>query len=341
MAVDIHRPTRHDGLSDDEVELYNAIMDYRARLGLAPIPLSAALTATAGRHVVDTRENIWGEGREPPAGANYHSWSDAPYPADHSDPEVMWFAPQRIGTGYPSAGYEITGVGYSDGEAALRGWQNSPAHDAILANRGAWEGVAFRAIGVGVETGDGPGRFGGRVYHVWFGETPDAPPMIRGTGGKDKMSGTRFADVIDAGGGKDKVGGGGGDDRLAGGAGKDKLMGGDGADWLHGGAGADKLTGGAGADHFVFAAASESRRKGDKITDFDRRADVIDLQAIDARPDIAGDQAFVYVGGAARDGRGTLHQDGKTVWGDFDGDGDDDFLIKVTSGTLTDDDFLL
>jgi hypothetical protein len=68
---------------------------------------------------------------------------------------------------------------------------------------------------------------------------------------------------------------------------------------------------------------------------------VIDLQAIDARPDIAGDQAFVYVGGAARDGRGTLHQDGKTVWGDFDGDGDDDFLIKVTSGTLTDDDFLL
>jgi hypothetical protein len=111
VTVDIYQATTQDPLSLPELDLYKAIMAYRAELGLAAIPLSKALTATAGRHVLDTRENIWGEGDEPPAGANYHSWSDAPYPADASNPEVMWFAPDRLGTGYADPAYEITAVG--------------------------------------------------------------------------------------------------------------------------------------------------------------------------------------------------------------------------------------
>ena len=33
-----------------------------------------------------------------PEGANLHSWSDAPYYSDHSQAQVMWDAPERIGT---------------------------------------------------------------------------------------------------------------------------------------------------------------------------------------------------------------------------------------------------
>ena len=58
--TNIYAPTDHDGTSAEELELYHLIMDYRASLGLDPIPLSNALSITAGRHVLDTRDNIWG-----------------------------------------------------------------------------------------------------------------------------------------------------------------------------------------------------------------------------------------------------------------------------------------
>ena len=86
MTVDIYRPTAEDGLSLAELALYHEIIAYRAGLGLPALPLSRALTITAGRHVADTRENIWADRLSLPAGANLHSWSDAPYSADGSEP---------------------------------------------------------------------------------------------------------------------------------------------------------------------------------------------------------------------------------------------------------------
>ena len=68
--------------------------------------------------------------------------------------------------------------------------------------------------------------------------------------GNDQITGTRFADEINAGGGNDEVTGGGGNDRLNGGAGLDFLYGGDGNDQLFDGSGFNAFYGGAGQDHF-------------------------------------------------------------------------------------------
>lgn len=165
MPIDITQPTTQDALSLEELALYHLMMDYRATLGLSAIPLSKGLTATAGRHVLDTRENIWATGMVLPEGANLHSWSDAPYYGDHSQPQVMWDAPERIGTGYTGNGYEISAAGYATIAAALAGWQGSPGHNAVITQTGSWT-TPFLAIGIGVETAPGAGPYGGRVYHV-------------------------------------------------------------------------------------------------------------------------------------------------------------------------------
>ena len=203
-------------------------MDYRASLGLDPVPLSKSLTLTAGRHVVDIRENFWAEGREPPPGANLHSWSDATYYEDHRNPEAMWEAPSRLGTPYDSAGYEIFAAGYRTNAAALQGWKDSPGHDALITQTGVWASIDFAAIGIGLDRSDGAGRYDGRVYTAWFGAEPDpagAPP-IRGTKAADRIAATAFADKVSGGAGADRISGAAGNDRLYAGQGRDRLDGG-------------------------------------------------------------------------------------------------------------------
>lgn len=253
MAVDIYQPNAQDTLSLEELTLYHQIMRYRASEGLDPVRLSASLTLTAGRHVVDTRENIWGEDLDLPDGANLHSWSDAPYMADASTPEAMWEAPARLGTDYPGNGYEITGAGYETSADALEGWQNSPSHDEIILNEGQWAPLEWNAIGVGLDRSSGPGVYAGRVYHVWFGteSDPAGPPEILGTSGADDVEGTDFADILRAGAGNDTIDGGRGNDRLSGQDGDDRLIGGRGDDRLSGAAGDDVLFGRAGNDTLI------------------------------------------------------------------------------------------
>ena len=237
MTVDIYAPTSHDSLSLQELQLYHLIMDYRADNGLAAIPLSSDLTLVAGRHALDTTANIWEAGLTLPEGANLHSWSDAFYYSDHRTPEVMWEAPERLGTDYPGYGFEISASGYNTIESAMAGWQSSSGHDAVILNEGIWAASDWNAIGIGVETdGVGTGVSGGRIYHVWFGrEADNATPVIFGTDTADHMTGTNFADQLFAGGGNDTV---------TGGEGADMLDGGEGADTLVGGGGDDSLTGG-------------------------------------------------------------------------------------------------
>lgn len=249
MTVDVTKATSQDGLSLQELSLYHAIMDYRASLGLAAIPLSKGLTTTAGRHVVDTRENIWAAGVTLPAGTSLHSWSDAYYYADNRDPSVMWDAPKRVNSGYTSAGYEISAAGFATVEAALGGWKGSASHNAILTQTGVWAGIDLKAIGIGVDTSPGAGIYAGRIFHVWFGETTDVSiPDISGTTAGDLVYGTLFADRILGGGGADEIYGSDGDDELRGDAGADKLFGENGNDFLGGGNGNDRLQGGAGDD---------------------------------------------------------------------------------------------
>lgn len=373
MTVDIYNRTPQDSISLEELELYHSIMDYRASAGLPALVLSKALSATAGRHVLDTRENIWEAGLALPEGTNLHSWSDAPYYADGRDPTVMWEAPARIGTGYTDSGYEISAAGYGSGDAALEAWKTSPGHDAVLSETGGFDGIGFQAIGVGLDTSPGAGPYGGPVAHVWFGASPDptGSPGILGSTGGDRFATTGFDDIAYGFGGADRITAGAGDDLLRGGAGGDVLRGGPGhdrllgdgggdrlvgrtgrdvlvggpgddhlaagagADRLVGGWGADVLSGGPGADVFVFA---DFRHAGagaarDVILDFDPR-DKIDLAGIDADPSAPGDQAFGIVTGAFSGTPGELRVRAGLVQGDVDGDGRPDFGILLSGSAL-------
>lgn len=362
--TNIYARNAQDRLSLGELDLYHRIMAYRAAEGLDAIPLSAALTTTAGRHVADTRDNIWGDDGLA-AGSNLHSWSDAPYDARGRTPEAMWEAPARLGTGYDGAGYEITAAGMSDPKAALDIWKGSPAHDALLTNTGMWSALDFEAIGIGFDVSPGPGPYAGRVFHVWFGTEPDesGAPLIRGTRSDDAIRGTLFDDEISGQGGNDRIAGrsgddrlrgdagddrldggsgddrllgnGGGDrlagganqDRLYGGSGRDRLDGGNGADLLDGGAGADVLTGGRGADIFRFTAAATGAV--DRITDFDRGADHIDLGRLAASlPGRADGFDFIEARGFS-DSAGEVRFAGRQLRVDLDGDGSAELRIAL------------
>ncbi len=365
MAVDLRKPTAQDSVSLEELALYHQITAYRASVGLEPVALSGALNATAGRHVVDTRENIWAAGLDLPRGANLHSWSDAPYFADHRAPGVMWDAPARLGLSYGGAAYEISAAGQRDGASALAAWKASPGHNAVLAGQGAWAGREFHSMGIGVDTSPGAGPYGGRIFHVWFGEAVDpTTPTILGGRGSDRITGTSFADTILSGRGNDVVRGGSGADTVSGGRGNDVLLGGDGYDQLSGSLGDDRLygqdgrdrlsgeagsdtlsgargldvlTGGADADRFVFAALSHSAvgRKRDIVTDFEPGVDRLHLASIDARSATVADDAFVYIGTAGFSGiAGQLRHAGGIVEGDVDGDRAADFQIALPGAAI-------
>jgi Ca2+-binding RTX toxin-like protein len=65
---------------------------------------------------------------------------------------------------------------------------------------------------------------------------------------------------------------------------------------LDGGIGRDIMTGGAGKDSFVRSSVRESRgTQIDRVMDFDRGMDLIDLSLIDANTKRAGDRAFTLI----------------------------------------------
>lgn len=168
---------------------------------------------------------------------------------------------------------------------------------------------------------------------------------VNGSAWSDRLIGLAGADKINGGGGADRLSGGTERDVLNGGTGDDSLYGGDHGDVLIGGAGADDLYGGAGADTFQLNSAAESRGATgrDAIFDFQHGLDKINLSVIDARPAVAGDQGFVFIGNAAFGGvAGQLRYANGVVFGDIDGNSAPDFAIELVSRpALTASDFVL
>jgi hypothetical protein len=282
MTVNIYAPTESDGLSLVELELYHLLMAYRAEAGLPAIPLSSALTATAGRHVLDTAYNIWEARISLPVGANLHSWSDAPYYADHRDPGVMWNAPVRLGLNYPGAGYEISAAGFMSIAEALVGWQGSPGHDGVIMNRAPWDAATWNAIGVGVVDADVE-TYGGRAYHVWFGQQADPAggPVISGSAAAETLRGTDFTDRLHALDGGDTIHAGAGDDIVFAGETaadlRDLIFAGAGNDWVDAGYGNDEVYGHTGNDTLIggFGADTLAGQSGDDLLSGGALADML------------------------------------------------------------------
>lgn len=114
--------------------------------------------------------------------------------------------------------------------------------------------------------------------------------------------------------------------------GADTIKGGSGADVILGGAGKDILSGQAGADIFSYQAAIESGKgsKADRITDFKRGEDIIDLELVDANLKKSGDQDFTFIGSKDFVGKaGQLRFEKGNLFGDIDGDGKADLQIVL------------
>lgn len=201
------------------------------------------------------------------------------------------------------------------------------------------------------------------AYGTDLGETligTGIDDVIFGVGGNDAISGLAGRDFLSGGAGNDTLSGGIGNDTLLGGAGRDTLLGGsggdilnggDGADSLRGGTGRDQLTGGGGGDKFIFGPGESAGAPGvtnDRIRDFKTsEGDKIDLQLIDARASVTGNQSFTFIGTAGFNKvAGQLRFEtisGNTfVSGDVDGDGLADFAIRLDGAVqLVATDFIL
>lgn len=168
--------------------------------------------------------------------------------------------------------------------------------------------------------------FGANGHDRLFGDADS--DRLFGQAGNDSLAGGAQNDRLDGGAGRDTLLGQGGNDLLIGGAGNDRLIGGSGRDVLNGGKGVDVMTGGSGRDVFVFRAVSDSPAAGraDRITDFERGLDRIDLA------DIATNLRFV-ASFSGRAGEVRFDAASQTVLLDRNGDSLADFAVQVTGVT--------
>lgn len=159
-----------DCMSPAEADLIQQVNTYRVTNGLPAVPASRWLSTTAQWHLWDRYNNPSAVGGV----CNPHSWSNNPpagiswvgmcYTADHAQAAQMWAKPGQISAGvYSGHGFELTadcGCTMTANQALLQ-WQGSPAHNDVILQHGAWGGVTFTGIGVGITDG---------LAAMWFGD---------------------------------------------------------------------------------------------------------------------------------------------------------------------------
>lgn len=157
-------------LNTEEAALVQAVNAYRVQNGKAALPASYWLSTTGQWHGWDLQANA-------PVGGNcnLHSWSAAMpnlwqavcYTPDHAQAAQMWAKPKQISLNrYTRNGYENAAVagGPMTANIALTAWQNSQAHREVILQQGAWAGVNFTGLGVGIV---------GNYAVLWFGDGTD------------------------------------------------------------------------------------------------------------------------------------------------------------------------
>lgn len=157
-------------LSQEELELFDLINSYRKKKGLHKVELSKSLIYVARIHAKDLSENNPDNKR-----CNMHSWSENEkwkaccYTSDHKNAECMWFKPREL-TNYTGIGYEIVFYSTYPNDhidfplASLEAWKASKGHNDILINDDDWEGLHWKAMGVGIYE---------NYAVVWFGDEVD------------------------------------------------------------------------------------------------------------------------------------------------------------------------
>ncbi len=275
-------------------------------------------------------------------------------------------ADQMYGTSEANKLYGNSGNDLLIGRAGIDELLGNAGKDKLLGGTGA----DF------LDGGDGHDRLlGDRGADTLLGQIGN--DVIFGGSGADDLSGAQGNDTLTGGAGIDYLEGFEGNDRLKGGNAGDSLFGGVGNDFLMGGAGADylnadqdsdRLAGGRGADTIVLLELTAARdiiifnRLSDSSTGtiagtideiryFDQGGlstdDKIDLRAIDANPNKAGNQAFLFRGTGnftAPSGEVRLVESGGNtlIQVDIDRDGRSEmnFLVQGVIG-LTAGDFFL
>lgn len=272
----------------------------------------------------------------------------------HYEPNLSWGNDSIRGGSLADTVWGGSGDDWVEGGAGADFLSGDAGTDTL--SYGASAGAVAVNLGTGaVSGGDAQGDTIQGFENLIGGAGAD---MLTGTAGANRIEGNAGNDLIQGldgdntlvgGSGNDTMTTGTGRDTLDGGSGNDTLSAGSGNDRLTGGAGADSLTGGSGADVFVFATTADSdAAASDRITDFVRGSDIIDLVGIDASTLAFGNSAFSFIGtaaftpGVAGQLRYVNTFNTTVVLGDTNGDGVADLRI-VLSGiyALTAGDFVL
>jgi serralysin len=211
-------------------------------------------------------------------------------------------------------------------------------------------------------------RTGVQDFGIFGNDRISGFEVVIGSRGHDRIFGTAGANTMFGDEGGDLLNGRGGADSLEGSYGFDTLIGGGGADTMNGETHKDMLTGGSGADvltpglanfvrDFVIYTRMSDSGTGTSLSEIDRilsfdkggsaKDDKIDLSDIDARPGVAGNQAFIFRGtGGFTSSAGEIRlvvAGGNTlVRVDIDGDRASEMNIRVDGVVgLSAGDFLL
>ncbi len=194
----------------------------------------------------------------------------------------------------------------------------------------------------GTGNGNGSGNdklYGGNGHDYLLGE--DGDDLLYGENDNDDLRGWL---------GRDTLYGGNGNDKLYGEQDNDTLLGDSGNDVLVGGSGADELLGGGGRDFFKYLNVSDSTPTSRDTVDLHRGDDVIDLSAIDANLNVAGNQAFEFIGAepfSGSGGNGQVRYDAANNLIQAEINGDDNLIVdleikfSVSFNELAASDFIL
>lgn len=176
-------------------------------------------------------------------------------------------------------------------------------------------------------TASGLGNDGERLFNI---------EGVIGTVFDDNITGNEVRNTIRGGLNQDTIRAGAGGDWVCGDEGNDVIQGGAGNDDLIGGKGIDIVTGGTDADRFIFRSFAELGNgvdNRDRIQDFVKGEDIIDLSGVDANRIFIFNQSFTYIDGDAFTGVAQLRSvvaGGNTIIeGNVDKDRLADFQIQL------------